>query len=98
VQVLVNKEVGFWLARILYTHNPAKSDSAKIPGMMELLRVQVSGAVLLVIFVVACVACGARSWKFRKHASYTAPCVLACSTVVALLFSFCVHSSVPTTN
>jgi hypothetical protein len=41
--VLVNKEVGFWLARILYTHNPAKSDSAKIPGMMELLRVQVSG-------------------------------------------------------
>jgi hypothetical protein len=42
LQVLVNKEVGFWLARILYTHNPAKSDSAKIPGMMELLRVQVS--------------------------------------------------------
>jgi hypothetical protein len=42
--VLVNKEVGFWLARILYTHNPAKSDSAKIPGMMELLRVQVSSS------------------------------------------------------
>lgn len=41
LQVLVNEEVGFWLARILYTHNPAKSDSVKIAGIMELFRVQV---------------------------------------------------------
>jgi len=39
-QVMVNEEVGYWLARVLYTHNPARSDSCKIAGMMELLRVQ----------------------------------------------------------
>jgi hypothetical protein len=47
VQVLVNEEVGYWLARILYSHNPAKSDSAKIPGVMELFRVQVRTVLLL---------------------------------------------------
>lgn len=41
LQVLVNEEVGYWLARILYSHNPARSDSAKIAGVMELFRVQV---------------------------------------------------------
>ena len=41
LQVMVNEEVGYWLGRILYANNPARSDSAKIAGMMDLFRVQV---------------------------------------------------------
>ena len=48
-QVLVNEEIGYWLARILYAHNPARSDSAKIAGVMELFRVQVRDVWLSVV-------------------------------------------------
>jgi hypothetical protein len=41
LQVMVNEEVGYWLARVLYFHNPVRSDSAKIAGVMDLFRVQV---------------------------------------------------------
>jgi len=40
LQVMVNEEVAHWLSRLLYTYNPAKSDSCKIAGIMELFRVQ----------------------------------------------------------
>ena len=49
LQVLVNEEIGYWLARILYSHNPARSDSAKIAGVMELFRVQVNYCLCLLM-------------------------------------------------
>lgn len=49
---MVNEEVGLWLARLLYAHNPAKSDSAKIAGLMELFRVQV-----LPPYLYTCILC-----------------------------------------
>lgn len=53
-QVMVNEEVGLWLARLLYAHNPAKSDSAKIAGLMELFRVQVPLLIYLPTVYVLC--------------------------------------------
>ena len=51
---MVNEEVGLWLARLLYAHNPAKSDSAKIAGLMELFRVQVPLLIYLPTMYVLC--------------------------------------------
>ncbi len=50
----MNEEIGYWLARILYSHNPARSDSAKIAGVMELFRVQVRFALFWFFFFLFC--------------------------------------------
>jgi hypothetical protein len=88
-QVLVNEEVGYWLARILYSHNPAKSDSAKIPGVMELFRVQVRSASFISKCSVHERPCHERLWR-KSTVLSSGQC--ATPGHQNLFMSICLHS------